>query len=202
MPHVGWAPRNAPPQHQAPASEARRGEGGTRRSKRRRRDAKYAAIALARRAGKYSDQAPRSAGADGLRALRRMRARQPSAPTQRLITLSADRMCWAGNAAAARRPRLARSGAWRWTRTRRQSSDCRAGRGRSQAALLAWRVRLRRHFTRTDTQHTHATYTHDTRTTTRALTGGADYARAALPCHFSGYYISRDSPRCRRRWSP
>ena len=32
---------------------------------------------------------------------------------------------YAGNAAAARRPRLARSGAWRWTRTRRQSSDCR-----------------------------------------------------------------------------
>ena len=55
--------------------EARRGGGDTRRSKRRRRDAQDAAIALARRDGRYSDQAPRCAGAVGLRALRRMRAR-------------------------------------------------------------------------------------------------------------------------------
>ena len=47
--------------------------------------------------------------------------------------LSADRMCWAGNAAAASRARLRRWDAWRWTRPRRQSSDCRVGRGRSQA---------------------------------------------------------------------
>ena len=46
--------------------------------------------------------------------------------------LSADRMCWAGNAAAASRARLRRWDAWRWTRPRRQSSDCRAGRGHSQ----------------------------------------------------------------------
>ena len=58
--------------------EARRGGGDTRRSKRRRRDAQDAAIALARRDGRYSDQAPRCAGAVGLRALRRMRARQPA----------------------------------------------------------------------------------------------------------------------------
>ena len=55
--------------------EARRGGGDTRRSKRRRRDAQDAAHALARRDGRYSDQAPRCAGAVGLRALRRMRAR-------------------------------------------------------------------------------------------------------------------------------
>ena len=58
--------------------EARRGGGDTRRSKRRRRDAQDAAIALARRDGRYSDQAPRCAGAAGLRALRRRRARQPA----------------------------------------------------------------------------------------------------------------------------
>ena len=50
-----------------------------------------------------------------------------------LAKLSADRMCWAGNAAAASRARLRRWDAWRWTRPRRQSGDCRAGRGRSQA---------------------------------------------------------------------
>ena len=47
--------------------------------------------------------------------------------------LSADRMCWAGNAAAVSRTRAGRRDAWRWTRPRRQSGDCRAGRGRSQA---------------------------------------------------------------------
>ena len=47
--------------------------------------------------------------------------------------LSADRMCWAGNAAAFSRTRLGRRDDWRWTRPRRQSGDCRAGRGRSQA---------------------------------------------------------------------
>ena len=36
-------------------------------------------------------------------------------------------------AAAASRARLRRWDAWRWTRPRRQSGDCRAGRGRSQA---------------------------------------------------------------------
>ena len=47
--------------------------------------------------------------------------------------LSADRMCWAGNAAAFSRARAGRRDDWRWTRPRRQSGDCRAGRGRSQA---------------------------------------------------------------------
>ena len=55
--------------------EAWRGGGDTRRSKRRRRDAADAANAVARRDGRYSDQAPRAAVADGWRALRRMRAR-------------------------------------------------------------------------------------------------------------------------------
>ena len=55
--------------------EAWRGGGDTRRSKRRRRDAADAANAGARRDGRYSDQAPRAAVADGWRALRRMRAR-------------------------------------------------------------------------------------------------------------------------------
>ena len=68
--------------HELIGREARRGGGGTRRSKRRRRDAQDAAIALARRDGRYSDQAPRCAGAVGLRALRRMRARQPAVRRQ------------------------------------------------------------------------------------------------------------------------
>ena len=72
---------------------------------------------------------------------RRMRTRHPAgirrsrrcaAPTATLW-LSADRMCWAGNAAAFSRARLGRRDDWRWTRPRRQSGDCRAGRGRSQA---------------------------------------------------------------------
>ena len=49
------------------------------------------------------------------------------------LWLSADRMCWAGNAAAVSRTRAGRWDAWQWTRPRRQSGDCRAGRGRSQA---------------------------------------------------------------------
>ena len=49
--------------------------------------------------------------------------------------LRADRMCRAGNAAAASRARITRRVAWRWTRPRTQSSDCGAGSGRSQAAL-------------------------------------------------------------------
>ena len=60
------------------------------------------------------------------------RCRRCAAETA-LAKLSADRMCWAGNAAAASRARLRRWDAWRWTRPRRQSGDCRAGRGRSQA---------------------------------------------------------------------
>ena len=55
-------------------------------------------------------------------------AAPPAAPW-----LSADRMCWAGDAAAFSRASLRRRDAWRWTRPRRQSRDCRAGRGRSQA---------------------------------------------------------------------
>ncbi len=39
--------------------------------------------------------------------------------------LRADRMCRAGNAAAVSRVRITRRAAWRWTRTRRQSYDCR-----------------------------------------------------------------------------
>ena len=61
--------------HELIGRGARRGGGGTRRSERRRRDAQDAANALARRDGRYSDQATRCAGAAGLRALRRMRAR-------------------------------------------------------------------------------------------------------------------------------
>ena len=72
---------------------------------------------------------------------RRMRTRRPAgirrsrrcAATPAMPWLSADRMCWAGNAAAFSRTRLGRRDAWRWTRPRRQSGDCRAGRGRSQA---------------------------------------------------------------------
>ena len=72
---------------------------------------------------------------------RRMRTRRPAgirrsrrcADPPATPWLSADRMCWAGNAAAFSRTRLGRRDAWRWTRPRRQSSDCRAGRGRSQA---------------------------------------------------------------------
>ena len=55
-------------------------------------------------------------------------AAPPAAPQ-----LSADRMCWAGNAAAVSRTRAGRRDAWRWTRPRTQSGDCGAGSGRSQA---------------------------------------------------------------------
>ena len=72
---------------------------------------------------------------------RRMRTRRPAgirwsrrcAAPPATLWLSADRMCWAGNAAAFSRSRTGRRDAWRWTRPRRQSNDCRAGRGRSQA---------------------------------------------------------------------
>ena len=72
---------------------------------------------------------------------RRMRTRRPAgirrsrrcAAPPAASWLSADRMCWAGNAAAFSRTRLERRDDWRWTRPRRQSGDCRAGRGRSQA---------------------------------------------------------------------
>ena len=72
---------------------------------------------------------------------RRMRTRRPAgirrsrrcAAPPATPWLSADRMCWAGNAAAVSRTCLGRRDAWRWTRPRRQSGDCRAGRGRSQA---------------------------------------------------------------------
>ena len=80
------------------------------------------------------------------------RAVAGGAPPKRLPKLSADRMCWAGNAAAVSRARCARSAGWRRTRTRWQSSDCGAARGLSKTALIAWRVRLRRHFPRTDLQ--------------------------------------------------
>ena len=78
------------------------------------------------------------------------RAVAGGAPPKRLIKLSADRMCWAGNAAAVSRARCARSAGLRRTRARTQSSDCGAARGLSKTALIAWRVRLRRHFPRTD----------------------------------------------------
>ena len=72
---------------------------------------------------------------------RRMRTRRPvgirrsrrCADPTATLWLSADRMCWAGNAAAVSRTRAGQRDAWRWTRPRRQSGDCRAGRGRSQA---------------------------------------------------------------------
>ena len=72
---------------------------------------------------------------------RRIRTRRPAgirrsrrcAAPQATPWLSANRMCWAGNAAAVSRTRAGRRDAWRWTRPRRQSRDCRAGRGRSQA---------------------------------------------------------------------
>ena len=70
------------------------------------------------------------------------RAVAGGAPPKRLIKLSADRMCWAGNAAAVSRARCARSAGWRRTRARTQSSDCGAARGLSKTALIAWRVRL------------------------------------------------------------
>ena len=71
---------------------------------------------------------------------RRIRTRRPAgirrsrrcAALPATYWLSADRMCWAGNAAAVSRARLGRRDDWRWTRPRRQSGDCRAGRGRSQ----------------------------------------------------------------------
>ena len=44
------------------------------------------------------------------------RAVAGGAPPQRLSKLSADRMCWAGNAAAVSRARCARSAGWRRTR--------------------------------------------------------------------------------------
>ena len=72
---------------------------------------------------------------------RRMRTRRPAGIRQSRRCadptdtrwLSADRMCWAGNAAAVSRTRAGWRDAWRWTRLRRQSGDCRVGRGRSQA---------------------------------------------------------------------
>ena len=92
------------------------------------------------------------------------RAAAGGAPPKRLPKLSADRMCWAGNAAAVSRARCARSAGLRRTRARTQSSDCREMRrseaegrfgeaepegcasirvrGLSKTALIAWRVRL------------------------------------------------------------
>ena len=55
-------------------------------------------------------------------------AAPPAAPW-----LSADRMCWAGNAAADSRARLGRRDDWRWTRPRRQSGDCREMRRRKRS---------------------------------------------------------------------
>ena len=72
--------------------------------------------------------------ADGCRVLRRMREREPREPHKPATPkLSADRIGWAGDAAAASRASLSRRDAWRRTRTRRQSFDCRAVRGLSQA---------------------------------------------------------------------
>ena len=106
------------------------------------------------------------------------RAVAGGAPPKRLPKLSADRMCWAGNAAAVSRARCARSAGLRRTRARTQSSDCGAARGLSKTALIAWRVRLRRHFPRTDLQthtirtprRTHHTAHHDARTRASAPT--------------------------------
>ena len=77
------------------------------------------------------------------------------APHRRSQSTSADRMCWAGNAGADSRPRQAGRVAWRSDRTRTQSSDCGAVRAQDQAALTAWRVRLRRHFPRPHKHRTH-----------------------------------------------
>ena len=61
--------------NRASQAERKRVPSDTRRSERRRRDAADAANAVADRDGRYSDQAIRAAGADGWRALRRMRER-------------------------------------------------------------------------------------------------------------------------------
>ena len=53
-------------------------------------------------AGRYPDQAMQAAFADGCRVLRRMREREPREPHKPPTTkLSADRIGWAGDAAAA-----------------------------------------------------------------------------------------------------
>ena len=52
--------------------------------------------------GRYSDQAMQAAFADGCRVLRRMREREPREPHEPPTPkLSADRIGWAGDAAAA-----------------------------------------------------------------------------------------------------
>ena len=118
------------------ASKVRSGRrcGGARRSERQTAGRGRRREAALQGDGRYSDQAMQAAFADGCRVLRRMREREPREPHKPATPkLSADRIGWAGDAAAASRASLSRRDAWRRTRTRRQSFDCRAGRGLSQA---------------------------------------------------------------------
>ena len=118
------------------ASKARSGRrcGGARRSERQTAGRGRRREAALQGDGRYSDQAMQAAFADGCRVLRRMREREPREPHKPATPkLSADRIGWAGDAAAASRASLSRRDAWRRTRTRRQSFDCRAVRGLSQA---------------------------------------------------------------------
>ena len=86
------------------ASKARSGRrgGGARRSERQTAGRGRRREAALQGDGRYSDQAMQAAFADGCRVLRRMREREPREPHKPATTkLSADRIGWAGDAAAA-----------------------------------------------------------------------------------------------------
>ena len=80
----------------------RAADGGARRSERQTAGRGRRREAALQGDGRYSDQAMQAAFADGCRVLRRMREREPREPHKPPTTkLSADRIGWAGDAAAA-----------------------------------------------------------------------------------------------------